>query len=56
MKAIERLEKINTVLDNAGWHYNAMIDNLETLDEALELIEILKSEIGAAQDQLEHIL
>ena len=56
MKAIERLERINTVLDNAGWHYNAMIDSIETLDDALELIDILKSEIAIAQDELQHIL
>ena len=56
MKAVERLEKIDTVLDNAGWHYNAMMDNIETLEEALELIYILSHEIAVAQDELEHIL
>ena len=56
MKAMERLEKIDTVLHNAGYHYNAMIDNIETLEEALELIDILSSEIAVAQDELEHIV
>ena len=56
MKATERLEIIDTALTNAGYHYNAMIDDIETLEEALELINILSSDIGLAQDHLEHIV
>jgi len=56
MKTIERLEIIDTVLTNAAFQYNSMIDNIETLNEALELIDILSSEIGEAQKQLENII
>ena len=56
MKTIERLEIIDTALANAAFQYNSMIDNIETLDEALELIDILSSEIGEAQKQLENII
>jgi len=56
MKATERLEIIDTALTNAGYHYNAMIDSIDTLEEALELIGILSSDIGLAQDHLEHIV
>ena len=49
MKTIERLEIIDTALTNAGFQYNSMINSVETLSEALELIDILTSEIGEAQ-------
>ena len=56
MKTIERLEIIDTALTNAAFQYNSMVDNIETLSEALELIDILSSEIGEAQKHLEHIV
>lgn len=57
MKTVERLERIDTVLTNAAYQYNqAMSDGIDTLDDAMWLIDILSSEIGEAQDQLEHIV
>jgi len=56
MKTIERLEIIDTALTNAGFQYNSMINSVETLSEALELIDILSSEIGEAQKQLANII
>ncbi len=56
MKTVERLERIDTVLANAAFQYNTIINSIETLEEALELIDILSSEIGEAQTELENII
>ena len=54
---VERLQRIDTVLTNAAFQYNqAMSDGIDTLEDAMWLIDILSSEIGEAQDQLEHIV